>query len=140
MNQNKCNTISIIISPQNLSITMYDLIAKTGLLSLRNLMTYRMIGNTITEKIGEHVLDVDFIIPLIRNNHNFQCFSCITYDILSTSMLIYILSYQSSREPITIKRLETVEKFETLTKWRKIIGKTLWVILFVLTKNVEHTS
>jgi hypothetical protein len=117
---------------------MYDLIAKTGLLSLRNLMTYRMIGNTITEKIGERILDVDFIIPIINNNHNLHCLSCITYDILSTAMLIYILSYHASREPITIKRLETVEKFETLTKMRKLIGKTMWVILFVLTKNVEN--
>jgi protoporphyrinogen oxidase len=30
---------------------MYDLISKTGIFSLRNLMAYRLIGNTITEKI-----------------------------------------------------------------------------------------
>jgi hypothetical protein len=117
---------------------MYDLIAKTGLLSLRNLMTYRMIGNTITEKIGEHVLDTDFIIPFIRNNHNLQCLSCITYDIISTSMLIYVLSYHASREPITIKRLEKVERLEKIKKWRKTIGTIVWVILFVLTKNLEN--
>jgi hypothetical protein len=119
---------------------MYDIITKTGLLSLRNIMTYRMIGNTITEKIGEQVLDLDFILPLLRNNHNLHCLSCITYDILSTSILIYVLSYHASREPDTIKRLEKVEKFETLTKWRRHISKILWVIIYVLTKNVEHTS
>uniref|UniRef100_A0A6C0K0L1 Uncharacterized protein n=1 Tax=viral metagenome TaxID=1070528 RepID=A0A6C0K0L1_9ZZZZ len=116
---------------------MYDIISKTGLLSLRNLMTYRIIGTTVTEKIGEHVLDMDFIMQLINNRHNLQCLSCITYDILSTSILIYVLSYHFSGEPTTIKKLE---KVENLAKLRKLVGKTLWVILFVLTKNVENAT
>jgi hypothetical protein len=116
---------------------MYDLISKTGILSLRNLMAYRLIGNTITEKIGEQVLDIDYIIPLIKNNHNLHCISCITYDILSTSLLIYALSYHASREPTTIKKIEKIERYAEL---RKLVGKMLWVILFVLTKNVEHAS
>jgi hypothetical protein len=116
---------------------MYDLISKTGIFSLRNLMAYRLIGNTITEKIGEQVLDIDYIIPLIKNNHNLHCISCITYDILSTSLLIYALSYHTSREPTTIKKIEKIERYAEL---RKLVGKMLWVILFVLTKNVEHAS
>jgi len=119
---------------------MYDLISKTGIFSLRNLMTYRFIGTTITEKIGEQVLDIDYIVPLIKNNHNLHCISCITYDILSTSLLIYALSYHVSQEPTTIKKLEKIEKLEQLASLRKIVGKMLWVVLFVLTKNVEHAS
>jgi len=130
---------TIYISP-NKSIKMLDIISRTGIFSLRNLMAYRMIGTTITEKIGEHVLDVDFIVPLIENNHNLHCVSCITYDILSTAILMYVLSYHVSREPTTIKKLEKVEKLESFAKMRKIIGKTLWVILFVLTKNIENAS
>jgi len=114
---------------------MYDLITKSGIFSLRNMLSYRVIGTTITEKLGEHVLDYDFIIPLIRNNHNVHCLSCITYDILSTSMLIYILSYHFSGDHMIIKRLEQVE---TLARLRKKVGKFIWVILFVLTKNVEN--
>lgn len=114
---------------------MYDLITKTGLFSLRNMVSYRVIGTTITEKIGERVLDIDFIIPIINNNHNLHCLSCITYDILSTSILLYVLSYHASGELNTIKRLEELGQ---LTKLRKLVGKTLWVILFVLTKNVEN--
>lgn len=114
---------------------MYDVIAKTGLFSLRNMVSYRVIGATVTEKIGEHVLDLDFILPMINNNHNLHCLSCITYDILSTSILLYVLSYHVSGELNTIKRLEKVEQ---LAKLRKLVGKTLWVIFFVLTKNVEN--
>jgi len=114
---------------------MHELITKSGIFSLRNMLSYRVIGTTITEKLGEHVLDYDFIIPLIRNNHNLHCLSCITYDVLSTSILIYILSYHFSGEHITIKRLEQVE---TLARLRKMVGKALWVILFILTKNIEN--
>lgn len=114
---------------------MHELITKSGIFSARNIISYRIIGTTIREKLGEYVLDFDFIIPLIRNNHNLQCLSCITYDILSTSILIYILSYHISGEPQTIKRLEKVENFYKL---RKIVGKALWIILFVLTKNVDN--
>ena len=114
---------------------MYEVISKTGLFSLRNMVSYRIIGTTVTEKIGEHVLDLDFILPMINNNHNLHCLSCITYDILSTSILIYVLSYHLSVDLPTIKRLEKVEQ---LAKLRKLVGKALWVILFVLTKNVEN--
>jgi len=114
---------------------MYDLITKTGIFSLRNIVSYRVIGTTVTEKIGEHILDLDFILPLIRNNHNLHCLSCITYDILSTSILLYVLSYNASGELHTTKRLE---KLGQLTKLRTLVGKALWVILFVLTKNVEN--
>ena len=114
---------------------MYDVIAKTGIFSLRNLLSYRMIGTTVSEKLREHVLDLDFIIPLIRNDHNLHCLSCITYDILSTSILIYVITYQASGEITTINRLAKVEKLANL---RKLVGKALWVILFVLTKNVEN--
>jgi hypothetical protein len=94
-----------------------------------------MIGTTVSEKLREHVLDLDFIIPLIRNDHNLHCLSCITYDILSTSILIYVITYQASGEITTINRLAKVEKLANL---RKLVGKALWVILFVLTKNVEN--
>jgi hypothetical protein len=116
---------------------MYDIISKTGIFSLRNLMTYRLIGTTITEKIGEQVLDIDYIVPLIKNNHNLHCISCITYDILSTSLLIYVVSYYASREPTTIKKIEKIESYASL---KKLVGRTLWIILFIFTKNVEHSS
>lgn len=116
---------------------MIDIIVKTKLFSLRNLIAYRLIGNTITEKIGEQVLDADFIVSLVKHNHNVHCISCLTYDIFSTAMLIYALSYHTSREPTTIKKLEKVEKLHNL---RKLTSSTLWIILFVLTKYVENAS
>jgi hypothetical protein len=113
---------------------MYDILVKTGLLSLRNIISYRIIGNTITETLREHVMDIDFIIPMIQN-HNFHCISCIAYDALSTSMLMYILSQHVSGELDSIKRFD---KITNLAKLRRLVGKTLWVILFVLTKRVEN--
>lgn len=113
---------------------MHDILVRTGLLSLRNIVSYRIIGNTITETLREHVLDIDFIIPLIQN-HNFHCINCIVYDALSTYMLMYILSQHVSGELDTIKRFD---KITNLAKLRRLVGKMLWVILFVLTKRVEN--
>lgn len=113
---------------------MHEILVRSGLLSLRNIVSYRIIGNTVTETIREHILDVDFIIPMIQN-HNFHCISCIAYDALSTSILMYILSQHATGEVDTIKRLD---KITNLAKLRKMVGKMLWVILFVLTKRVEN--
>jgi len=114
---------------------MYDLITKTGIFSLRNMISYRIIGSTITEKIGENVLGLDYLIPLFRNTGNIHCISCISYDVISTAILIYIISFHVSGEPTTIKKFDKVQK---LGKLRKFVEKTLWIILFVLTKNLEN--
>ena len=119
---------------------MHDILSRTGIFSLRNLMAYRVIGSTITEKLGEQLTDIDFIVPVIggfMNPNNLHCLSCISYDILSTALLAYIISFHYKKEVDTLNR---IEKLEGLAKLRKIVGKSLWIILFILTKNVEHAS
>jgi hypothetical protein len=114
---------------------MYNFISKTGLFSLRNLISYRIIGGTITEKIGEQLLDFNVLAPFIRSNINLHCLSCISYDILSTSILVYILTYNISGKLSSVKRFDKVEELSTL---RKTVEKIVWIILFVITKNVEN--
>jgi hypothetical protein len=113
---------------------MNEIITRTGIFSLRNMLTYRVIGSTITEKIREHLLDLQFISPVI-NNSNIHCISCITYDIFSSSMLLYVLSFHISGELNTMKRLE---KYQKLGNMRTFLSKTLWILVFVLTKNIEN--
>ena len=132
MNQFKYSTIDPTIDP-----TMYDLLAKSGIVNVRNILTYRIIGSTIAEKIGENVLDAEYIISFIQNTHDFHCISCITYDILSSSLLVYALSYYISQTPVVSKKLEKIEKFSQL---KKQVGKTIWVLLFVLSKYVETAT
>jgi hypothetical protein len=109
--------------------------------SLRNLISYRVIGSTIAGKVGEHVLDLEFVMNSIKissssiSSGNLHCISCITYEFMSTVILVYAISIHISGEDNTIKRLENVEYF---SKLRRFVEKTVWIILFVLTKHVEN--
>lgn len=118
---------------------MYNIITRMGLFtpfSLRNLISYRVIGSTIAGKIGENVLDLEFAMNSISSsNGNLHCISCITYDFISTAILVYAISIHISGENDKIRRLENVEYFGKLSRFVK---KTVWIILFVLTKHVEN--
>lgn len=119
---------------------MYNIITRTGLFSLRNLISYRVIGSTIVGKIGENVIDLEFVMRSLKNSNNIQignlhCISCITYEFISTAILIYAVSIQVSGENNTIKRLENIESLGTL---RRFVEKFVWIIFFVLTKNMEN--
>jgi hypothetical protein len=98
------------------------------------MLTYRIIGSAVTEQIGDLVLDIKFVSNIFSHS-NLQCISCITYDVFSSAILLYILSFHISGEPNTVKRFETVAELGTLKKY---LSKALWIILFVLTKNVEN--
>ena len=113
---------------------MNELITRTGIFSMRNMLAYRVIGTTIQEKIVEHLLDLQFIAPII-NKRNIHCLSCVLYDVLSSSLLLYILSFHISGELHTVKRLE---KYKQLGEMRMFLSKTWWILLFVLTKNIEN--
>lgn len=116
---------------------MHDIITKTGLFSLRNMVSYRIIGSTIADKLGKHVLDLEFIVKSFRNSGNLHCISCITYDFISTAILAYAISFHFSGEGDTIKRLDRIKPLGS-SKLRKFVEKTIWIILYILTKNMEN--
>jgi hypothetical protein len=115
---------------------MYNIITRTGLFSLRNLISYRVIGSTIVGKIREQMIDLEFIMRHIRSSSiNLHCINCITYDFISTAIIVYAFSIYISGEDNTLKRFENLEH---LGKLRRFVEKTIWIILFVLTKNLEN--
>jgi hypothetical protein len=119
---------------------MRDLMIKTGILSLRNIISYKIIGNTIAETIREHILDLDVIIPALTTNHNIHCINNILFDMISTAILLYILAYNIQRESSTtttkIQRLENMT--EDSSSLRRVIEKTVWILFYILTKNIEN--
>ena len=111
---------------------------KTGILSLRNIISYKIIGNTISETIRSQLVDIDVIIPVLTTNHNIHCMNNILFDIISTAILLYILADNIKREPQTqIQRLDHIVETSSL---RRVIEKTVWILFYILTKNIENAT
>ena len=116
---------------------MRDLLIKTGLLNLRNIISYKIIGNTISETIRTQILDIDVIIPAITTNHNIHCINNILIDMTSTAILLYILARNTTGEPNTTERLDHIVETSAL---RRVIEKTVWILFYILTKNIENAT
>ena len=117
---------------------MRDLMIKTGILSLRNIISYKIIGNTISETIRSQLVDIDVIIPTLTTNHNIHCINNILFDIISTAILLYILADNITREsPPKIQRLDHIVETSSL---RRVIEKTVWILFYILTKNIENAT
>lgn len=116
---------------------MRDVLIKTGILSLRNIISYKIIGNTISETIRTQILDLDVIIPAITTNHNIHCINNIIFDMTSTAILLYVLADNIKKElPATkINRLDDIVETSGL---RLVIEKTVWILFYIITKNIEN--
>jgi hypothetical protein len=117
---------------------MRDVLIKTGLLSLRNIISYKIIGNTISETIRTQILDIDVIIPAITTNHNIHCINNIILDIIFTAILLYILADNIKRDLPTTTKINRLDHIVETSALRRIIEKTLWILFYILTKNIEN--
>jgi len=116
---------------------MRDLLIKTGILSLRNIISYKIIVNTISETIRTQILDIDVIIPVITTNHNIHCINSILFDMTSTAILLYLLADTIKGEPNTTERLDHIVETSSV---RRVIQKTIWILFYILMKNIENAT
>lgn len=119
---------------------MRDLMIKTGILSLRNMISYKIIGNTIAETIRTQLVDIDVIIPALTANHNIHCINSILFDMISTSILLYILADNIKREPQTTTKIKRLDHIVETGSLRRVIEKTVWILFYILTKNIENAT
>ena len=119
---------------------MRDLMIKTGILSLRNIISYKIIGNTISETIRTQLVDIDVIIPALTTNHNIHCINNILFDMISTAILLYILADNINREPQTAAKIQRLDHIVETSSLRRVIEKTVWILFYILTKNIENAT
>jgi len=119
---------------------MRDLMIKTGILSLRNMLSYKIIGNTISETVRRELVDIDVLIPALTTNHNIHCINSILFDMTSTAILLYILADNITREPQTITKIQRLDHIVDMSSLRRVIEKTVWILFYILTKNIENAT
>jgi hypothetical protein len=117
---------------------MRYLLIKTGILSLRNIISYKIIGNTISETIRTQILDLDIIIPALTTNHNIHCINNIVFDLTSTAILLYILADNIKRDLPTTTKIQRLDNIVDVHSLRRVIEKTMWILFYILTKNIEN--
>jgi hypothetical protein len=98
--------------------------------SIRNILYYRVVGSTILEKISIQYVQENVITP-VNHSLDFHCYSCLISDFLFTSIIIYTLTMRFNREQTKINNISTFSDVKTK------VEQILWIIFFILTKNVQ---
>jgi len=106
---------------------MFDLITKV---SIREMYTARMIIATTIDKLSFNY--VENILTPINNSMNLHCYTCIITDVITTSIMVYILLSRVNGE------LSKLESIKPLTPIKRKAEEIIFIILFIFTKNVEN--
>ena len=104
------------------------------------MISYKIIGNTIAETVRRELVDIDVLIPALTTNHNIHCINSILFDMTSTAILLYILADNIKRESQTTTKIQRLDHIVDMSSLRRVIEKTIWILFYILTKNIENAT